>query len=88
MQSYISHPRGTVFYHLIIFIYLFIYLFIFGHYLALLICDTTNNENYRKYILFNFRFPENMIFPSIAENQENMIFTLSVFTKMLFFMQC
>ena len=29
-----------------------------------------------------------MIFPSIAENEENMIFTLSVFTKMLFFMQC
>ena len=29
-----------------------------------------------------------MIFPSIAECQENMIFTLSVFTKMLFFMQC
>ena len=29
-----------------------------------------------------------MIFPSIAENQENMIFTLSVFTKTLFFMQC
>ena len=29
----------------------------------------------------------NMIFPSIMENQENMIFTLSVFMKMLFFMQ-
>ena len=28
-----------------------------------------------------------MIFPSIAENQETMIFTLSVSTKMLFFMQ-
>ena len=28
-----------------------------------------------------------MIFLSIAENQENMIFTLSVFTKMLFFIQ-
>ena len=28
-----------------------------------------------------------MIFSSVAENQENMIFTLSVFTKMLFFMQ-
>ena len=26
-----------------------------------------------------------MIFPSIAENHENMIFTLSVFTKLLFF---
>ena len=72
MQSYFSHPRGTVFYHLIIF---------FCHYLALLVC-------YEKYdIFFNFRFTEN-IFPSIAENQENKIFTLSVFTKMLFFMQC
>ena len=29
-----------------------------------------------------------MIFPSIAENSENMIFTLNVFPKMLFFMQC
>ena len=29
-----------------------------------------------------------MIFPSIAENLENMMFTLSVFAKMLFFMQC
>ena len=48
-----------------------------------------NIGNYRKYdIFFNFRFTGNMIFPSIAENQENMIFTLSVFTKMLFFMQC
>ena len=28
---------------------------------------------------FNFRFTENMTFPSIAKNQENMIFTLSVF---------
>ena len=47
-----------------------------------------NIGNYRKYdIFFNFRFTGNMIFPSIAENQENMIFTLSVFTKMLFFMQ-
>ena len=45
--------------------------------------------NYRKYdIFFNFRFTENMIFLQIAENQENMIFTLSVFTKMLFFMKC
>ena len=47
-----------------------------------------NIGNYRKYdIFFNFRFTGNMIFPSIAENQENTIFTLSVFTKMLFFMQ-
>ena len=44
-----------------------------------------NIGNYRKNdIFFNFRFTGNMIFPSIAENQENMIFTLSVFTKMLF----
>ena len=44
---------------------------------------------YRKYdIFFNFRFTGNMIFPSIVENQENMIFTLSVIMKMLFFMQC
>ena len=48
-----------------------------------------NIGNYRKYdIFFNFRFTGNMIFPSIAENQGNMIFTLSVITKMLFFMQC
>ena len=47
-----------------------------------------NIGNYRKYdIFFNFRFTGNMIFPSIAENQENTIFTLSVFMKMLFFMQ-
>ena len=48
---------------------------------------TKNIRNCRKYnIFFNFRFTENMIFPSIAENPENMIFTLSMFTKMLFFM--
>ena len=29
-----------------------------------------------------------MIFPQIVGNQRNMIFTLSAFTKMLFFMQC
>ena len=29
-----------------------------------------------------------MIFPSNAENHENMIFTLGIFMKMLFFMQC
>ena len=46
-----------------------------------------NIGNYRKYyIFFNFLFTGN-IFLSIAENQENMIFTLSVFTKTLFFMQ-
>ena len=49
---------------------------------------TKSIGSYRKYnIFFNFRFTENMIFPSIAENQENVIFTLSVFTKMLFFIQ-
>ena len=48
-----------------------------------------NIRDYRKYdIFFNFRFAGNMIFPLIAENQESMILTLSVFTKMLFFMQC
>ena len=47
-----------------------------------------NIGNYRKYdIFFNFRFTQNMIFPLIAENQENMIFTLNVFTKMLLFMK-
>ena len=45
-----------------------------------------NIGSYRKYdIFFNFHFTNNMIFPSIAENSEKMIFTLSVFTKMLFF---
>ena len=43
---------------------------------------------YRKYnIFFDFRFMDNAIFPSVAENQENMIFTFSLFTKMRFFMQ-
>ena len=47
-----------------------------------------NIGNYRKYDIFlNFRFTENMIFPSIGENPENLIFTLIVFSKMLFFMQ-
>ena len=32
----------------------------------------------------NFLFTENIIFPSIAENEENIIFMLSAFTKMLF----
>ena len=37
---------------------------------------TKNIGNYRKYdIFFNFCFTENMIFPPIAENQKNMIFT-------------
>ena len=48
---------------------------------------TKNIGNYRKYIFFNSRSTENMILTSIAENQENKIFTLSVFAKILFFMQ-
>ena len=80
MQSYSSHPHDTVFYHLINFfiIEIFPYSVI-----------AKNIGNYRKYeIFFNFRFAENMIFPSIAEYQENIIFALSVLTKMLFFRQC
>ena len=71
MQFYIFHLCDTVFDHLIIF---------FCHYLALLIC-------YKYDIFFNFCSTENMIFSSVAENQEIMIFSLSVFTIMLFFMQ-
>ena len=78
MQSYVSNLCGTVLYHLInCFIKILPYWF-----------ATKNMGNYRKYgIFFNFRFTENF-FPSNAENQENTIFTLSVFTKMYFFMQC
>ena len=48
-----------------------------------------NIGNYRKCdIFFGFRFTENMIFQSIAENAENMIFRLNVFSKMLFVIQC
>ena len=48
-----------------------------------------NIGNYRKYdIFFEFCVTENMIFPPIVENPGNMIFTLSVSLKMLFFMQC
>ena len=61
---------------------------IFYHQNLPLLISYEKYRNYRKYdIFFTFRFTENMIFPSTAENQEN-IFTLSVFTKMLFFMQC
>ena len=78
MQSYISHPRGTLFNSLIS----------LCHYLVLLFV-TKNVGNYRKYhFFFNFRFTEKIIFLSIPENQENMIFTLSAFTKMLFFTFC
>ena len=48
-----------------------------------------NIGNYRKCdIFFGFRFTENIIFQSIAENAENMIFRLNVFSKMVFVMQC
>ena len=48
-----------------------------------------NIGNYRKCdIFFGFRFTENMMFQSIAENAENMIFRLNVFSKMVFVMQC
>ena len=73
-----SHKDGAVFYDLInFFIKVLPVWFVMK-----------NIRNYRKYDIFvNFRFTENMIFPSIAENPENMIFKLSVFSKMLFFMQ-
>ena len=79
MQSYISHRHGRVFNSLIFFlVIILLYWFV-----------TKNTGNYRKYdIFFNFRFTENTIFPSNAENHENVIFMFSVFTKMLFFMQC
>ena len=77
MQSYISHPRGRVFYHLINF---FIKILLFWFVIK-------NIGNYRKYdFFFDFRITENTISPSIEKNPENMIFTLSMFTKMLFFM--
>ena len=78
MQSYVSHPQGTVF-NLLIF-------FLFCHYLAYWFV-MKNIGNYRKYDFFNFHFMENMIFPSIAENHENVKFMLSVFKKMLIFLQ-
>ena len=79
MQSFISHRRETVFYHL------------FNFFLSkscpinLLWKISEIIENMIFFLIFVFR--ENMIFPLIGKNQENMIFTLSVFTKMLFFMQ-
>ena len=79
MQSYISHPRGRVVNHLIN---------LFNQNSALLIGYEKYRKLYKYDIFFDFRFTENMIFPSIAENSENMIFTLNVFPKMLFFMQC
>ena len=64
MQSYISHRRGRVFNPLISF-------FLFCYYLTLSIF-MKNIGSYRKYdIFFNFRFTENMIFPTNAENLEN-----------------
>ena len=79
MQSYISHPRGRVVNHLIN---------LFNQNSTLLIGYEKYRKLYKYDIFFDFRFAENMIFPSIAENSENMIFTLNVFPKMLFFMQC
>ena len=79
ISLYISHRGGTLFNPLIIFFYFFVIILLYWF-------VTKNIKNYRKYgIFFNFRFTENMIFPSIAENHENMIFTSSVFTKLLFF---
>ena len=76
MESYISLPCGTVFNLLVIFfVIIMVYWFV----------TKENIGNYRKYdIFFNCRFTENMIFPSIVENDKNIIFMLSVFTKMLF----
>ena len=74
-----SRPRGTVFCHLINF------LSSKSSPIHLLRKISEIIEN--MIFFFNFRFTGNMIFLSIAENQENMIFTLSVFTKMLFFIQ-
>ena len=80
MQSYISHRHGRVSNPQII----FFFFFVISCFIDLL---QKNIGNYRKYdIFFNFCFTEN-IFPSVSENYENMIFTLSVFTKMLFFIQ-
>ena len=78
MQFYISHRHGRIFNPLIFFfVIVLLYWFV-----------TKNIGNYRKYVIFfNFRFTEN-IFPSKTENHENMIFMFSIFTKMLFFMQC
>ena len=89
MHSYISPPRGTVFYHLINF------LLSKSCPIDLLrkIPEIIENMVFslifvlqKIWYFFNFCFTENMILPQIAENQEN-ICTLSVFTKMLFLMQ-
>ena len=69
--------RGTVFYHLVIFFFVIILLYWFV---------TKNKKNYRKYdIFFNFRFTENMIFPSIAENQEKYDIYVEHFYKNIVF---
>ena len=78
MQSYISHPRGTLFNSLIS----------LCHYLVLLICYEKCRKLQKISFFFNFRFTEKMVFLSIAESQENMMITLSAFTKMLFFTFC
>ena len=74
MQPHISHPRGTVLYHSVnLFIKILFFWFV-----------TKKLGNYRKYILFNFRFTENMIFPSIAENQEKMIYVKRLYKNAVF----
>ena len=60
MQSCISHPRGTVFYHLIN--------FLSKSYLIDLLRNIS--EIVENNIFSDFRFTENMIFQSVAENQE------------------
>ena len=75
MQSYISHPRGTVFNPLII----------FCHYLALLICYEKYLTLQKIWYFLSFLFYGKYDIPSIAENHENMIFTLSAFTETFFF---
>ena len=73
-----SRPRGTVFCRLINFL---------SSKSSPIHLLRKISEIIENIFFFNFRFKGNMVFLSIAENQENMIFTLSVFTKMLFFIQ-
>ena len=71
-----SHRRGTLFNPLISFLPISCSM------------DLLQKIKNRKYdIFFNSCFTENMIFPSIVENQENMIFMISAFMKLVF-MQC
>ena len=73
MQYYISHRRGRVCNSLIIFF----------SFLSLSCFIDLLQKILEVDVFFNFCFTEKMIFPSNAENHENMIFTLSVFTKIL-----